>query len=82
MKGWSPGNGWGKTETGYISPCGNYTVSPVGVVRDDGTGRQRVRPFFRLRRISDGADFGLHHGVVNAVAAAERDVRRRAARAR
>ena len=78
MKGWCP-KGWTKTETGYLSVCGNYTITPVGVETDDGTNRQRVRPFFRLVRVSDKTDFGLHHGVVNAVAVAELDIRRRKA---
>ena len=82
MKGWSPGKGWVKTDTGYLSPCGDYTVSPVGVVTDDGSNRQRSKPFFRLMRISDGTDFGLHRGACVAIAASERDVRRRKARAR
>jgi hypothetical protein len=82
VKGWCPGHGWTKTATGYLSPCGNYTVYPVGAMTDDGTKRLRSKPFFRLMRISDGTDFGLHRGACIAIATAERDARRRVARGR
>lgn len=80
MKGITPGSGWTKTDTGYVSPCGDYTIAPVGVTTDDGTERPRSKPFFRLVRVSDGTDLGLHRQARIAVVASERDVRRRAAR--
>jgi len=39
MKGFHIGHGWKNTATGYVSPCGRYTVTPVGAMTDDGTRR-------------------------------------------
>lgn len=76
MRGWSPGKGWVKTDTGYVSPGGDYTVAPVGVTTDDGSERLRSKPFFRLMRVSDGKDLGMHLRATYAVLASERDARR------